>query len=357
MDRPFRFGLIGGGWRAEFFTRIVAALPEKFELAGNLQRDPAKAADFARRWSTVACDTLDAMADQEPDFIVVSVKAAAHPHYARELQRLNLPVLCETPAALDLEAMLEIWRLVQEGLRIHTAEQYIHQPLHSARLKLISEGKLGSVSFARVSAAHGYHGVSLIRHFLGIGFEDATIRGRTFSSPLIDGATRTGPPVEKLTQAMQLLGEFDFGDRLGLFDFTDLQYWSWVRSHRVLIRGERGEIADRDVRYIDDFRTPVMEELLRVDRGQYGDLAGYYHQGILAGDEYAFRNPYVRARLMDDEIAIAIVLEKMGDYARGRGEGPYPYAEAAQDQYLALKLAEAVATGEVMRTTRQPWAE
>ncbi len=357
MDRPIRFGLIGGGWRAEFFTRVARELPERFELAGVMQRNAGKAAAFARKWNTKACKTLEALAGLEPDFVVVSVNAAAHPDYARELHRLNLPVLCETPAALDLPAMLAIWRLVEDGLRIHVAEQYLYQPLHAARLALIAEGKLGRVSSARVSAAHGYHGVSLMRRYLGIGFEDATIRARTFAAPLFEGPSRAGPPgAEKIVQSTQLLGEFDFGDRLGLFDFTDMQYWSYVRSHRVVIRGERGEIADREVCYLKDFRTPVLQELRRVDRGQFGDLEGFYHQGILAGDGYAFRNPWPRARLMDDEIAIATVLEKMGAYARGEGEGPYPFAEAAQDQYLSLHMSEAAATGTAVTTTRQPWA-
>lgn len=355
--RPIRFGLIGGGWRAEFFARVAAALPERFQLAGVLQRDAAKAAAFALKWNSVACDTPGALADLEPDFVVVSVSAAAHPGFARDLYRLNLAVLCETPAALDLQAMLEIWQLVEAGLRLQVAEQYLFQPLHAARLALIAQGKLGRVSSARVSTAHGYHGVSLMRKFLGVGYEDATIRARQFMAPLYEGPGRSGPPAqEKIVQSTQLLGEFDFGDRLGLFDFTDMQYWSYVRSHHVVIRGERGEIADRDVRYLKDFQTPVVQELRRVDRGQFGDLDGYYHQGILCGDDYAFRNPYPYARLMDDEIAIAIALEKMGAHARGEGVGPYPFAEAAQDQYLSLMMSEAAATGATVRTTRQPWA-
>jgi len=357
MTGPIRFGLVGGGWRAEFFTRVAAALPDRFQLAGAYQRDAGKTAAFARKWNTVACDTLDAVADLEPDFAVVAVSAAAHLDHAREMQRLNLPMLCETPAALDLPAMLEMWELVETGLRLHVAEQYFYQPLHAARLALIAEGKLGKVSSARVSAAHGYHGVSLLRKFLGIGFEDATIRARQFTAPLFEGPSRAGPPAEeRLVQSTQLLGEFDFGDRLGLFDFTDMQYWSYVRSHHVVIRGESGEIADRDVRYLRDFRTPVVQELRRVDRGQFGDLDGYYHQGILCGDDYAFRNPYPRARLMDDEIAIAVALEKMGAFARGAGPGPYPFAEAAQDQYLSLLMSEAAQTGEAVTSVRQPWA-
>jgi hypothetical protein len=129
-----------------------------------------------------------------------------------------------------------------------------------------------------------------------------------------------------------------------------------VRSHRVVIRGERGEISDNEVRYLRAFNEPVTDTLRRRDRGQAGDLDGYYLDSILLGGETVFANPFWRARLMDDEIAIAEALVRMAAYVGGEGEGPYSFAEAAQDQYLALLLAEAVKTGEVVRTVRQPWA-
>ena len=52
----------------------------------------------------------------------------------------------------------------------------------------------------------------------------------------------------------------------------------------------------------------------------------------------------------DDEIAIAIAMEKMG------GDGPYPFALGAQDQYLSLLMTQAAETGETVRSTKQPWA-
>jgi predicted dehydrogenase len=357
MTDPVRFGLVGGGWRAEFFTRIAAAMPDRFQIVGVHTRDPVKAAAFGAQWRIPVCGTLEALRDKAPDFVVLSVSVGAHLDYAKKLHALGLAVLCETPAAPDLPAMVEIWRLVEQGFRLHIAEQYLFQPFHAARIALARSGKLGTVSFARVSTAHGYHGVSLMRQFLGIGFDNATIRARQFVSPAMQGADRHGAPrEEKVIEGTQTLAEFDFGEKLGLFDFTDLQYWSYVRSHRVVIRGERGEIADNEVRYLKDFRTPVVDTLRRRDRGQGGDLDGYWLEAIVLGDETIVANPYWRGRLMDDEIAIAVVLDRMADLARNGGPGPYSYAEGAQDQYLSLLMAEAAKTGETVRSTRQPWA-
>ena len=42
-----------------------------------------------------------------------------------------------------------------------------------------------------------------------------------------------------------------------------------------------------------------------------------YHEGITLGDEWVYRNPFVPARLTDDEIAVATCLERMVAYVEG----------------------------------------
>jgi hypothetical protein len=354
---PIRFGMIGGGWRAEFFTRIARELPERFQLVGVVQRDHAKAEAFGAAWGAPAFASYAELAAAEPDFVVLSVKPEAHLPILTELHQLGLAVLCETPAALDVETMVAIWRLVEQGLRLHIAEQFLFQPLHASRLQLIANGALGNVSFARVSAAHGYHGVSLMRQFLGIGFEDATIRGKAFHSRALAGPNRySWPESEQFAATTQMLGEFDFGEKLGLFDFTDVQYRSPVHSHRVVIRGDRGEIADLEARVMPVYGQPLTRSFTRNESGRYGNLFGYALEAMLCGDQTVWTMPYPNARLMDDEIAIAVAMQRMGALARGQGEGPYRYAEGAQDQYLSLLMHQAAKSGETVRSTRQPWA-
>ena len=346
-----RFGLVGGGWRAEFFTRVARELPKTFQFAGVVQRDFAKAQAFGAKWGAPAFESYGGLKDAGVDFVVVSVRPEAHPTILAELHKLGLAVLCETPAALDLPAMIEIWRLVEAGMKLHIAEQYLYQPLHAARLQLIAGGALGQVNSTRVSVAHGYHGVSLMRHFLGIGFENATIRGKLFSARGLEGPSRFGwPESERFAATEQLLGEFDFGDRLGLFDFTNVQYRSPVHSMHVVVRGDRGELSDFELRVMPEYGQPLVRQITRTDSGRYSDLYGYAIKWLSCGDEVVWTNPYPGARLMDDEIAIAVAMEMMA------GDGPYPYALGAQDQYLALLMRQAAETGETVKSTRQPWA-
>jgi hypothetical protein len=124
-----------------------------------------------------------------------------------------------------------------------------------------------------------------------------------------------------------------------------------------LARGERGEVRDAEVSYLKDFHTPVTLALRRMDSGRSGGPEGGGHLGILAGEEWIYENPFPGVDLSDDEIAGATSLLRMAEHVRAGGPGPYPFAEAAQDQYLALCIEQACASGDAVTTERQPWAE
>jgi predicted dehydrogenase len=354
---PIRFGIIGGGWRAEFFLRIAAAAPERFQVTGMTVRDGEKGQAIEARWHVPTFRTAEKLlALPRLAFVVVSVPRSVCPDYLRMLARAGMPALSETPPAPDLPGLVDVWRLVENGAKIQVAEQYQFQPLHAARLEIARQGLLGTVSQAQVSAAHGYHGISLLRLFLGVGHAEATVHARAFTSPIVAGPNRAGPPTEhQIKDSPQTIAQLDFQGKLGVFDFTGDQYFSWIRSGRMLVRGERGEINNSEVRYLVDYQTPVEMSLRRVDAGHDGNLEGYYLKGILAGEKWGYRNPFAPARLTDDEIAIAACLEKMAVYAGG-GPEFYSVAEAAQDHYLGLLIDQAVASGEAVRATRQPWA-
>ncbi|OGV70898.1 MAG: oxidoreductase [Lentisphaerae bacterium RIFOXYB12_FULL_65_16] len=355
---PTVFAMVGGGWRAEFFLRVAKALPERFQVGGMLVRNAEKGAAIEATWGVRTYRTLDdLLRGCKPAFVVVSVPRDAVLGMVRELVSRNVPALVETPPAPDRpEDLATIFQAVGRTGRVQVAEQYAFQPLHAARLTVAHSGKLGAVTHAQVSVAHDYHGLSLVRKFLGVMYEDASIQARAFTSPIIAGPGRNGPPArESVSNSRQVIAQLDFGGKLGIYDFTGDQYFSWVRSPRVLVRGERGEINNRELRYLVDFRTPITTEFRREEAGQDGNLEGLYLKGILAGSEWVYRNPFVPARLTDDEIAVATCMQRMGEYAGG-GPEFYSVAEACQDTYLGALVQRAVTSGQPVKSERQPWA-
>ena len=349
------FGIVGTGWRAEFFLRAAFAYPDLFEVAGVTSRNPDKRAKLTHTWGVRSFETAEELVDNtECTFIVTCVPTSANVDIINKLVKQNMPVLSETPPAPDVEGLISLHDL---GARIQVAEQYHLQPHHAARISVALSGKLGTVSQAQVSSAHGYHGISLIRRLLGITFQPCTINSFSFNSPLVAGSGREGPPErEKMGESSQLFFRLDFGEKLGILDFTGDQYFSWIRNERVLVRGERGEIINKEVTYLKDFLTPVKLDFVRHETGNDGNLEGKYLRGIQLGEEIVYKNLFFPAPLTDEELAVATCLKKMARFV-DTGETFYPLAEASQDQYLSLMCSQALQEGRSVQTEMMPWAK
>jgi len=350
------FGIVGGGWRAEFFLRIARDLPERFPLTGVVVRNPEKRAALAAKWSVPVFETVEELlAQRPPDFVVTSVSATANLPLLEFFAARGVPVLSETPVGTELSDLRHVVELENAGARIQVAEQYLFQPLHAARLALIRAGRLGTVYEADVSIAHGYHGISLLRHYLQVGLRLPKVRAHRFASRIVNGPRRGDLPKEwKVVDSVRTIAQLDYGDRFGIFDFTGDQYHSWIRSARLLVRGEEGEINQTTVRLLRRFDEGFQFDLVRRDTGHTGNLEGYYHQTISGGGEVLYRNPFPWMRWNDDEIAVATSLAKMTDYL-ATGEPVYSVTEACHDRYLDLLIEKAVETGREVVGEEQPW--
>ncbi|NHN30464.1 Gfo/Idh/MocA family protein [Paenibacillus agricola] len=360
MQKPVTFSIIGGaGFRAQYFLRIAQALPEQFRVSGMVVRDEAKGQAMEEQWHVATYRELDQLlAKERPDFVVLSVKASAAFDYMAQLTERGIPVLAETPPAPDLEGLLQIHdKLTRKGARIQVAEQYQFHPVQEARTAMIQSGQLGNINQVTVSISQLYHAVSLIRTMLGVRFEQVKIKGMRFESDWVAGPNRSGPPTEdKLIKSERDLAWLDFGGKLGIYDFTKDQHRSWTRSNHLSVRGERGEIFDSRIRIQDPACTQIELELKRINKGEYENAEGYFLKGIMAGERWVYENPFMPARLYDDEIAIAACLKKMAAYAAG-GPSFYGLPEASQDHYIGMLIEQAVQSGETVVSVAQPWAE
>jgi hypothetical protein len=266
MNKPIIFGLVGGDWRAEFYFRIARALPRRFRIGGCVARSEASRARVKSAWKIRVFDEIGPLLDPHLDFVVTSVPWAVSPPVLVELTSRDMPVLAETPPAPDLGGLIQLWKDLPESARVQVAEQYQFQPLHAARLAFARSGKLGEIRQVQVSVAHGYHGIALIRKFLNVGLGPAKIQAFKFKSPLIAGPSRAGPPSEeRAKESVQVIAHLEFNEKLAVFDFATDQYFSWIRSQRLLVRGERGEINNLDASYLaeasqDHYLSLMIEE-------------------------------------------------------------------------------------------------
>lgn len=353
-----RFGVVGSGWRSACYLKTAALMGQKCSVTGVVSRSEEKRAAITAEWGVDTFRTAAELADKNgADFLFVSVPGNAVMGVLHELIPLGIPLLVETPPASTVEELVALNEAARsEGARIQIAEQYALQPMNSARLALLASLEIGKPTYAHVSVNHSYHNIGLIRKYLGIGFENAEIRASSFSAPLVNGPGRGGDPTaEEIGNPEQQLALFDFAGRRALFDYESNQHRSWVRTQRILIRGERGEIADTQVRYLKDFLSPVHEELERVQTGGEGNMEGYFLKSINFADRVLYLNETAPARLSDEEIAQARCLLGMKEYVE-TGKDFYSLAEASQDTYLAIMMRAAIATGNPILTATQNWA-
>src|SRR5437764_7651810 len=164
---PVRYAIVGRGWRARFFLRLAALMPDRFAVTAVLTRpeDPSLGVPTVR--------DLDALVRDRPDFVITSVPWDANPGYVAALVDRGLPVLSETPPAPDLAGLRALWARVGASGLVQVAEQYLLLPGHAARLSLVSGGIIGTPTSAQLSSTHGYHAVSVLRGMLAVGFADA----------------------------------------------------------------------------------------------------------------------------------------------------------------------------------------
>src|ERR1019366_4725135 len=141
---PGRFGVVGAGWRAQYFLKLGGLLPEKLEVVGLVGRSAERTSQSAARWGVPAYDSLASLvAAEHPDFLVSAVPWPTTPEVVRSAVQLGIPILCETPPAPDLDGLRSLWQSVGGSGLVQVAEQYPLLPSHASRLALARSGAIG----------------------------------------------------------------------------------------------------------------------------------------------------------------------------------------------------------------------
>lgn len=320
-------------------------------------RSEERAQQIQRETGIFSTTDLEEAIKKGADFALLCVPRDVMASWIIRLMERQIPVLCETPPGKDVEELNLLWKEKERlGGRVQVTEQYFLQPYYKAVQNIIDAGTLGTVSNVSLSALHGYHAVSIFRKFLGLGYEDCTIRGSRFFFPVTktrdrSGWHQTGEMLNADRDRVELCFE---NGKAAFLDFAGEQYFSPIRSRTWNIQGDRGEVRDTKVCYLDRENRPVTEQMHREDDGIY-NIDGWSHMYISFQGRRIYENPFPGVRLNDDEIAVTDVMMHMKHYVE-TGEDFYPLREGLQDAYLDFSMARALETGETVKTEKQSWA-
>ena len=343
--------IVGSGYRAKFYARIAKTYPALFS-ALFLCRSEEKAALMQYETGVPAVCSTEEAAAFRPDFIVIAVNKTSITDVSIEWVNRGYPVLMETPAGMTREQLLQLWNLSQNSARIAVAEQYHRYPDMIAGLQAVSEGRIGTPCSAYLSLAHDYHGMSLLRRMLLTEGESYSIRGERTMYPVTETDSRTGPlpgnPVRERARDLVWVS-FDSGKK-ALYDFSGVQYHSFIRSRHVLVRGDRGEWCDAVLYCLDNRGQPVREELRPVIPERYKEL-----DTALLRDARRVPRAGLSMDNLQDEFAMASMLYDMKDFLEN-GTEVYPLREALEDAYFRILMEEALAEPwKEVRAGKMPW--
>jgi predicted dehydrogenase len=345
------FALVGSGWRARMFIKVARELGT-IRCGGVVVRTP-------RRLDVPSFTSLDAcLRELRLDFVLTATPRHVTPRFIADAVDRGVPVLAETPPAPDLDSLRALWSVVGDSGLVQIAEQYPMMPSHAARAALVASGAIGTPTQVQVSSTQQYHAVALIRGLLAAGRGPVSVRATRFTAPLVSPLSRAGwTDDEEAHPTTTTIATLDFADGLsGVYDFTEQQTRNQLRFRRLTVRGSAGELHNDEVVRMTGPRTLVRTPLVRRQTGYDLDLIGYDTEHISLGSEVLYRNPYPGRRWMDDEIAMATLLEHTADWVRGEGPQPYPLAEGAQDQQVALAIEESADSDTTVTTSREAWS-
>ncbi len=366
-DFPMRVAIIGTAVRADYlYGPILQALSDRVQLVSIWGRRAESARELGERWRVPWYTDLDRLIrETAPQIGIVAVAYHANGQVGLMAVEHGLHVLLETPIAHRLgEADAIIAAADRQGVKIEVAEQFHRRPLEQIKLKLIDAGLFGQVySSFNDFAGHGYHGISVLRSYLGFDARPVQVTGAIGSYDLAPHWSRlagtTGPRQE--TQEHGII-VFD-GGQLGLFHWTDVGYDSalrWWRSSRFLAEKGMGITVGRGLEVQEQLsllapggeapRYITLER--RWERNDGGCLVAMVaHTGDPELPIVTWENPFRPARRghgvqwHDDEIGVAGCLLSLVEAVRNGSAVSYGPRQARLDQELILAIRHSARLG------------
>ena len=162
MTQPalIRFGVVGSGWRAEFFVRMARLMPDRFQCVGVVTRSAERGAEVERAWGVPTVRTIEELVTarsraggHRPAGVRRRLGAVARDarRSIRELVALGIPVLAETPPAPDADGLRELWADVGLAGLVQVAEHSPSMPSHAARIAVGRDGLIGTPTSVQIS--------------------------------------------------------------------------------------------------------------------------------------------------------------------------------------------------------------
>jgi len=252
MDR-LKIALVGVGNRGRgTYLPIIQTMKDDLELVAVCDGRAEIVAEVGEEAGVPAFTNIaDMVAGATPDIAAVVITPSNNHQAGVPLAELGVSYVTETPLDTNLDRCDEMIAVAQKaGTKIEVAENYYRFPQERIKRAMILEGVFGDVHTAYNDfRGHGYHGVGLIRSYIGLDVGVRRAFGFTRKRDVQEHTYRGNNPSTEQWQHGVI--EFE-NDSVGIYNFSSLSYGSPLRRYNTSkFFGERGMCIGEDASILD----------------------------------------------------------------------------------------------------------
>ncbi|MDR2828430.1 MAG: hypothetical protein LBV51_03315 [Acholeplasmatales bacterium] len=296
--KKYNVAIVGSGFRACIFIRLIKSLENDFVLTNVLCRTDIKK-EYIKSNFDVPCTISRAdILKSKPDFIINAV--SKENIYSETIYYLskNIPVLQETGGVLSTVRLKNLYDRVNNGDKLLIAEQYHLYPLVQAYKRIIDSKILGDIRYVKVSYSHDYHSLNVIKYLLDEK-DVLNVTGNKHNFLITKTDSREGLCYSGELQEA-IVTNFTFGfpnGKIGYHNFNSMSFRSTILNRNIEVVGSRGTILGEDIKYLDENNKTISKQLL-VSKDK-----------IYFGDELLYENKLLNILSLEETVLSGLLYE------------------------------------------------
>ena len=362
MDR-LKIALVGAGRRGGgSYLPIIAKMDDDLELVAVCDEDTEKAEQQASKYNVPHFTDVAAMVEVvKPNIAAVVVNPHRNHEAGIPLSEMGVSYCTETPIDTDLGwADKMIAAAKENGTKLEVCENYYRVPVERIKSALILEGVFGKVLTAYNDFnGHGYHGVGLIRSYIGFDVKITRVIGMRKNFDVQKHSYRSQSTEGEGWQHGII--EFE-NDSVGIFNFSDLSYGSplrWYNTSKFFAErgmcvgdGQRNYTGKDRIAILNDKadeRLPIIVERRTTKAKDGAEVL----DALIArtepdtGLEVVWKNPLSKYSISDGHLSVASEIMSIANAHRNDTEPEYGALNGRIDQEVALAMAKSWNSGNV----------
>ncbi len=342
MDK-LKIAHIGTGRRgAGTYLPIISKLTADLELVAVCDTREESATEQGEKYNVPAyTDTAQMLDTVKPDICAIVITPSNNHIPGLLCSERGVSYCTETPIDTDLgwaDKMIE--SAEAHGTKLEVNENYYRVPTERIKREMILAGVFGKVNAAYNDfRGHGYHGIGLIRSYVGFDNEPLQVYGFRKNYAVQNHVWRQGQPPRDAEDWQHAVIEFADG-AVGIFNFSSLSYGSPLRGFNgSKFYAECGMCFRNEAVILTE--TADAQRKINISR-RTNNVDGYQTLAALVADtqpEVVWENPLQHYPLSDGEITVASELMSLVNAVRNNTEPEYGPYNGRKDREIDVAMA------------------